>query len=180
MTTALTKQSASPPAQITGSAKHWARDMAIVGGVTSFIAPMSALLLSSSAQFMLFDLMLSYAMVASFLGAASGALLGLAMPTYLNLVRKWLPLPVLFVGHPIIGAIWGGTVGLLAAIPSVGVVLGVLPALLGAIVGALQFGWLWFPYTFQTVLDGRRWPLVALSGVVALVAPWLAYLVLLL
>ena len=181
MSTALTRRTTTAPtrtapAQITGSAKNWALDLAIVGGISSFVAPMSLVLFSPAIY--LLEPLLAFAVVASVVGSASGAALGLVMPSYLNLVRKRVPLPLLVVGHPIIGALWGGLAGLVAATFTVGLWFAVFPTLLAAMVGALQFGWLWLPYTIQTVMGGMRWPLVALSGAVALFAPWVSYLLL--
>ena len=139
-------------ARVTGVPALWARDMAIVGGVTSGIAPMPALALGATAGF------IGGTAVA---GALTGAALGAMMPVALERLRGRLPLSVLMVLGPLPGALWGALVGTagfyLSGISSTPLVLCVGCA---ALAGAIQFGLFWFPYTFQTVRDGRRWPVV--------------------
>ncbi|MFT5679110.1 MAG: hypothetical protein ACI8RZ_000014 [Myxococcota bacterium] len=137
--------------QVTGRPAHWARDMAIVGGVTASLAPLPALALGATAAFI---------GGTAVTGAVTGAALGAVMPGVLERVRGRLPLPVLMVLGPIPGALWGGIVGAVGfALSGVGVPLA-LCVLCAALAGAVQFGLFWFPYTFQTVRGARRWPVV--------------------
>lgn len=136
---------------VTGQAKDWARDMAIVGGVTAGLAPLPAIPLGATAGFI--------AGTAA-AGLLTGAALGAAMPGVLEWVRGRLPIPVLMMLGPIPGAVWGGIVGGVGgALSTVGVPVG-LCVVCAAIAGAMQFGLFWFPYTFQTVRGERRWPVV--------------------
>lgn len=136
---------------VTGEARDWARDMAIVGGVTASLAPLPALALGATVAFI---------GGTAVTGAVTGAALGAAMPGVLERLRGRLPLSVLMVLGPLPGALWGGTVGAVGfALSGVGTPLA-LCVLCAAIAGALQFGLFWFPYTFQTVRGAARWPVV--------------------
>lgn len=137
------------PHPVTGSPLRWARDMALVGGGTSAFVPALVSGLAPS----------GYPLAAALVGAVTGALLGLAMPTLLDLVRGKVPLPLLLVGSLLLGAAWGGVAGAMAGVPF-GAGNAGLGLVAGSIAGAAQFGWWWFPYTFQTVRGGRTWPLL--------------------
>jgi hypothetical protein len=136
---------------VTGQPREWARDMAIVGGVTASLAPLPALTLGATAGFI---------GGTALAGTLTGAALGAAMPGLLERVRGRLPLSILMVLGPVPGALWGGIVGAVGSVLSgVGTPL-TLCVLCAAIAGAIQFGLFWFPYTFQTVRGARRWPVV--------------------
>lgn len=137
------------PHPVTGSPLRWARDMALVGGGTSAFVPA---LVSGLAP-------PGYPLAAAAAGVVTGALLGLAMPGLLDRVRGRVPLPALLVSSLLLGGAWGGVAGALAGLPF-GVNNVVLGLMAGSIAGAAQFGWWWFPYTFQTVRGGRTWPLL--------------------
>lgn len=145
--------SALAPHPVTGSPLRWARDMALVGGGTSAFVPA---LVSGLAP-------AGYPWVAAAVGLGTGALLGLAMPTLLDLVRGKVPLPVLLLCSVGLGAAWGGVAGALAGVPF-GANNAGLGLIAGSIAGAAQFGWWWFPYTFQTVRGGRTWPLLVAAA----------------
>jgi hypothetical protein len=140
------------PHPVTGSPLRWARDMALVGGGTSAFVPA---LVSGLAP----D---GYPISAALAGVVTGALLGLAMPTLLDVVRGKVPLPMLLLCSVGLGAAWGGVAGALAGLPF-GAGNAALGLVAGSIAGAAQFGWWWFPYTFQTVRRGRTWPLLVAS-----------------
>ncbi|MDG1479789.1 MAG: hypothetical protein P8R54_09365 [Myxococcota bacterium] len=135
---------------VTGEPRVWARDMAIVGGVTAFLAPMPALPLAT----------MWFIGATTVTGAVTGAAFGAAMPGALEVLRRRLPLAALLAFGPIPGALWGGIVGALGFGLSGGVAPLAVCVLCAAIAGALQFGLFWFPYTFQTVRGAPRWPVV--------------------
>lgn len=135
---------------VTGEARVWARDMAIVGGVTAFLAPMPALPVAT----------MWFIGATTVAGAVTGVALGSAMPGALEALRRRLPLATLVALGPIPGALWGGIVGALGFALSGGVAPLAVCMLCVAIAGALQFGLFWFPYTFQTVRGAPRWPVV--------------------
>lgn len=153
-------------ALVTGRPRVWARDMAIFGGVTCVAVPG---ILHTFAP----DL---YFVWAGLAGMLTGGVLGLVMPRALEALRGRVPIKVLVtLGFPI-GAAWGALVGLLASAPygfsgSV-VALGVVCA---SLAGAVQFGWWWFPYTFQTVRGRRTWPLTVVAVLATPVLAWLAF-----
>ena len=97
---------------VTGQPRVWARDMAIVGGVTSLLAPLPATILGATAGFIA---------VSAVTGALTGAGMGAAMPGLLERLRGRLPIPCLLALGPIPGAVWGGVVGsvggLLSGVP---------------------------------------------------------------
>ena len=141
--------------RITGRPLEWARDMALVGGITSATLPA---LLSNVAP-------TNFAIYAGIAGTLTGALFGALMPAALDRLRNRVPLWALLMAGPVIGCAWGGLAGALASLPfsSDTLRLGVLA---GAIAGGLQFGWWWFPYTFQTVRGRRTWPVMLTAAVV--------------
>lgn len=136
---------------VTGQARVWARDMAIVGGVTAFLAPLPAILLGATASFI---------GASAMTGCLTGGLLGAAMPGMLEWLRGRIPLAGLVALGPIPGAVWGGVVGAMGfAFSGVTVPL-VLCVLSASLAGAIQFGLFWLPYTVQTVRGGPLWPVV--------------------
>jgi len=125
--------------------------MAIVGGVTSFLAPLPAIVLGATAPFI---------GVSAMTGCLTGAVLGAAMPGILERLRGRIPLAGLMALGPIPGAVWGGVVGAVGfAFSGVTVPL-VLCVLAASLAGAIQFGLFWLPYTVQTVRGGPLWPVV--------------------
>lgn len=137
-------------ARRTGSPLTWGRDLALIGGVSSFVLP----------SMMVGPLVpAAFPWWAAAAGAGTGLLLGLAAPALLDLVRGRVPLLVLVLLAPLVGAAWGGLSGSLAG-AAVGGDSALLGLLAGSTAGAVQLGIWWFPYTFQTVLQRRRWPVV--------------------
>jgi hypothetical protein len=71
---------------------------------------------------------------------------------------------VLALGGVGVGAAWGASVGGIA-----GLALGLGPEGLAVsmtvagIVGAIQFGWLWFPYVLKKIGRKKTWPLLAMA-----------------
>ena len=151
---------------VTGQPQRWARDFALIGATTSAVAPTMAAA---------FGVSWLYALAAAIAGAGTGALLGAMMPALLDRVRGRVPLPLLAAVGPLLGALWGASVGVLASVvhPDM-LAFSVLAASVG---GAVQFGLFWFPYTFQTVRGARVWPVVLaaclcapLAGVISIVS----------
>ena len=136
---------------VTGQPQVWARDMAIVGGVTSLLAPLPAIALGSNAPFIV---------ITAVTGCLTGAALGTAMPGLLERVRGRVPLAVLMALGPLPGAVWGGVVGTMGGAFSGVMVPMWLCMIAASLAGAIQFGLFWFPYTFQTVRGARCWPVV--------------------
>ncbi len=162
-----------PTRRVTGDAARWARDFALLGAfsgggaILGFFGSVDA----------------GLAVTAAVTGMATGAVLGAAMPSVLDVVRKRLPIKVLmFLGLPV-GAVWGATTGVsamaLAGNPQTfggGVPMDMLftvMALVAGLAGALMFGAVWFPYTFQTVRGGRTWPVVAGACLLTPALGWL-------
>ncbi len=138
-----------PAPRPTGSPAAWGRDLALIGAVTSFVLPslMGPVVPSG------------FAARAGVAGAVGGLLLGLAMPAVLDMLRGRVAIRWLLLLAPMVGAAWGGAAGAVAGLASdrSAALLGLIS---GGIAGACQLGLWWFPYTFQTVRGGRRWPLV--------------------
>ncbi|MEL6348483.1 MAG: hypothetical protein AAFV53_35580 [Myxococcota bacterium] len=145
--------------EVTGSPARWARDMAVIGGSASVSMPLMGALLVG--------LPIGYVAAAGIAGAVTGGGVGALMPGLLERLRGRIPLAALLVGlGPIIGALWGAAVGVLAA-PAVGAHMLPLSVLTAGIGGALQFGLWWFPYTFQTVRKAPVLPVVLMAAVSA-------------
>ena len=136
--------------RVAGRPLAWSRDMALVGGLTSGFAPFAAGSLAPS----------GYAPTALVLWLVTGALLGLCMPALLEQVRGRVPLAGLLLLSPVAGFAWGALAGGLAGLPF-GSSSAILGFFCGGATGAVQLGWFWFPYTFQSVRRGRTWPVVA-------------------
>ncbi len=154
------------PARVTGSPRRWALDFAIIGGVTSVLAPLFAF---GSPVF---------AVAAGFWGAATGMAIGRLLPETLERVRGRFPIPVLLALGVPIGAVWGGVTGALAGLTLGSADTALFGAMVASVAGAVQFGWLWFPYTFLTVLNRTTIPVVAAACVVAPTLGWLGIMAL--
>lgn len=152
MTTAARTHPALLAPRVAGRPLAWARDMAFVGATTSAFAPWAAGNLAPS----------GYWQVSAVVGLVTGALLGLAMPALIDLVRGRVPLLLLVLGSVLLGAAWGGLTGGLAGL-AFGGISAQLGVVAGAAAGGFQLGWFWFPYTFQSVRGGRTWPLLLTS-----------------
>ena len=150
--------------EVTGVPMVWARDFALIGGVTSLVAPLLGMGFGVSA---------AYVATATAAGAATGGALGAAMPTLLERVRGRVPLWVLALLGPVLGAAWGATVGATADVLS-GTGMLQLSLITAGTAGAVQLGLTWFPYTFQTVRGGRRWPVVLGAMFVAPLAAFIS------
>ena len=136
-----------------GRAGAWGRDLAIVGAATSLLAGVG------------FERQLQPVMVvAAVVGAVVGALFGVA---FRRLLLAWLRLPIV-AWVPIslvLGAVFGGSTGLIA-----GVVTGeghgtALLTVFAAIAGAMQLFWFWLPYAVRAGRGKSTWPLVAAAVV---------------
>lgn len=150
--------------RLTGRPRVWARDMALMGGLSSALVP----------TLLVVFVPWPYPLIAGALGLGSGAVLGAGMPAFLNWVRRFAPPWGLLLASPFLGLVWGGGTGALAGL-AFGTNAAMLGLVAGGIAGAVQLTLWWFPYTFQTVRGARTWP-VTLASVVAL--PLTAILVL--
>lgn len=141
---------------VTGSPAAWSRDAALLG-LVSCVGVSVPLLFIVQGRFLAW---------AAPLALVTGAVLGLLAPFTLELVRGRVPLLLLGLGAPVLGAAWGGAVGLAAGALSqhpfwpLGLVC-------GGLAGAMQVGLWWFPYTFQRVRSARTWPLLIGASVTA-------------
>lgn len=163
MTTVATTAPHLLARRVAGSPLAWSRDLALVGGVTSTLAPLAAGNMAPA----------GYWQVAALTGLLTGALLGLAMPALVDAVRGRVPLLLLVLASPLVGLAWGATAGGLAGLPfgEANVLLGTAA---GGAAGFIQLGWLWFPYLFQSVRRGRTWPILLTSLLTLPVATLLA------
>ena len=146
---------AGVPQRITGSPVRWGRDLAIVGAVTGFAAPAAV-----------FGIAPGPFLVASILaGLGCGLILGVEMPAFLDSARKRLSLAQIAVRCIAVGGGIGAFVGLVAA-EAAGQIFLASFAVAG-LAGALQFGWLWLPYTVLTVTEKPTWPVVLVACLAA-------------
>jgi hypothetical protein len=132
----------------------WARDWAVIGGVTSWIAPRMEVLGQSW-----------FAVTCGVLGAASGAVVGLALFALLSRAprRTWVSLCLTVV--PLILGAWGATVATVGAWfhhPD----LFLLGMPCGSVAAVLQTAWLAPLYVIVARRGGVRLPVVLAASVV--------------
>lgn len=158
----MSKTPSNPTVHPIGSPASWALHFALIGGASGFLAPY---LMSQG------FLPEAYLTTTGIGGAAVGAALGALLPTLL-LRLGTIPLGLLLLIGPAVGAIWGGLTGalggaqLIASHHMLSVDLAVLSVMLASFAGALQFGWLWLPYTLLRARPTRaNAPLWALVGI---------------
>jgi hypothetical protein len=145
------------PQQPLGAAGRWARDLAIVGGGTSFLAIAFVEGFRGGHERV-------FLIAATILGAVVGALFGLGLR---RLLLAWLRLPIV-VWMPIslvLGGLWGAIVGGLAMVIAewgkAQISIALLAAIVAGIAGALQLGWFWLPYAVRAGRGKSTWPVVA-------------------
>ncbi len=139
-----------------GQALAWARDFAIVGGVSSFLTPFIMAGEFLGARYLVF---------AAAGGIVGGFVLGLLFAYLTGASRadaRKVPLWVVALAAPLLGGLWGASVGFVAAL---GLGRGgwdavYLSMYLAAIAGALQLGWFWVGYLFARVRRHPTWPVV--------------------
>ncbi|MEO1268064.1 MAG: hypothetical protein AAFX99_08200 [Myxococcota bacterium] len=148
-----------------GLTLHWMRDLGLIGGATS--------LLATAQLHGLYGW--TFPIAACLAGVVTGIALGAVIHRLFSTwMRRW-PIAVLLVMGPVVGALWGGLVGLLASPTLFG--FGstdrmLIVAMVAAVAGAIQLGWFWLPYTW---VRGRRkavWPVVMLA---CLLGPFLGH-----
>ncbi|MBX2796921.1 MAG: hypothetical protein KTR31_04605 [Myxococcales bacterium] len=143
------------PQRITGSPLRWGRDLAIVGAVTGFAAPAAVFGVATG----------PFLMASILAGLGCGLILGAEMPAFLESARRRLSLGEIAVRCVAVGGGLGAFVGLVAAEAAGQIFLGSFAV--AGLAGALQFGWLWLPYTVLTVLERPTWPVVLAACLVA-------------
>ena len=145
-----------PAHEAKGQALAWARDFAIVGGVSAFITPFVMAGAFVGARYLVF---------AAAGGIVGGFVLGLLFAHLTGASRpdaRRLPLWVIALVAPLLGGLWGASVGLVAAL---GLGRGswdlvAMSMTLAAIAGALQLGWFWVGYLFARSRRHPTWPVV--------------------
>lgn len=150
-----------PPVTL-GSRAEWARDLALVGGVTALalgaVTPLHWTTVSATAL----------------LAMLGGAALGALFPQLLHRrVRRkpWLLLALAAVG---LGACWGGGAGFIAAHLTGGP--WVRTTELAGTATAAQLGWLWLPLVLRRARGRSSVPYVLLACVVAPLVSYLSFL----
>ncbi len=153
-----------------GRPLHWARDFALVGAVTGGLAPLAVYSGFPSAYYLLTGVG----------GMLAGALLGGVLPRLLGARIRRLPVAALLVVGPALGALWGALAGLAGSLVfrDSAMDLGTLSVMAGAAAGAVQFGWLWIPYSVKRARKKRVWPVVAGALALAPAMGWAAMAVL--
>ena len=136
-----------------GNPLVWARDFAIVGAVSSFLAPWLVVQQAFG---------LTYLGASAAMGGLFGGVLGLALPRILTKLGKIPFWALLFTLGPALGLLWGAAVG-----ASSGQVLGedlwVLSTMFAAPAAAAQLAWMWLPYTVLRAKGKRTWPLIGFA-----------------
>lgn len=142
----------------------WARDFALIGGLTGFLAPFATI-----HEF-------TYSSLTGLGGALGGGLLGLFSAWLLSgEARRWTKVALVPLGL-VMGCLWG----LGAALPTV--VLGtdvlVISLILAGFAGALQLAWLWPLYWHRRANGRSTMALVVFSSLLGGGLGWLGVLVL--
>ncbi len=150
-----------------GTPTRWARDMALVGGVSGFAAPFAVL--GQHTELAIFS------PVAGVLGGLTGAALGFVLPRILAGPLAKRRVASLLLGGVLAGGLWGALVGTLASVIALGSGFLLVSAVLAGIGGAVQFGWVWLPYMMRSARRQRTWPV--LLGA-CLLAPLLGHIAL--
>lgn len=156
-----------------GRIRTWARDFAVLGGLSSAMIPLVALGGRDPWTFVV-----SFTAVALGVGALLGALVGGAARVFIGRIGARLPVGLLLLVGPIVGALWGAAAGGAAGYlwwwaagtatfacdgePIVGQAAGY-----AAIAAAVQFGWFWLPYTLGVARRERLAGLWVLAGLSA-------------
>jgi hypothetical protein len=149
-----------------GSRSAWMRDFVLVGACAA-LAPAKVI----------GEQMAPFVAGAALAGPLTGALLGLVLRPVLLGPLSRVPFGALVVVGLVLGAVWGGLVGLGAGgfagavdpdhmllTPSTMMSLG---ALYGAGAGAIQLGWFFVPYTVQRARGRRAWPVVVAACLIS-------------
>jgi hypothetical protein len=163
------------PPRTSPPALAWARDFAIVGGVSALLTPFIMAGAFVGARYLLF---------AAAGGVIGGFVLGLVFARATGGQRpeddrSKLPLWVIALWAPLLGGLWGASVGLVAAfgLPHPGVELIGASMMLAAIAGALQLGWFWAAYYFARARRAAAWPVVVAACLLPIVGTATLYAV---
>jgi hypothetical protein len=155
-----------------GAPEAWARDLAVVGGVSAVAATLGFGSVMAVPVGM-------YAIVAGVSGVVTGALLGAVAGKSLRGPLSRVPVAVVLAGGLGVGALWGGAVGAIA-----GAALGAHGAIfrssveIAAVAGAIQLGWWWLPYLLRRAHERSTWPVIAFATLISPFLGWIALYVL--
>ena len=143
-----------------GTPTSWALDFAIIGFASGLLAP----LLVSQGQ-----LGVEYLASTAIAGLVVGALLGALLPTLLGRLAASVPFGILLFAGPVVGAVWGASTGLVGGVALVvtrmqfAEDLAIVSVILAGVAGAMQFAWLWLPYTLLRAAGRKTWAVVAIA-----------------
>ena len=146
-----------------GTRLAWIRDLTLVGAASTAAPAMVVL-----------HVFPDFVKVAAVVGPLTGAVLGIVLRPLLLGPLSRVPFIALIGVGALLGALWGASVGGLAAegaallaangspsgldIPPVE-----LGLLCGAVAGAIQLGWFFVPYTLQRARGRPAWPVVVVA-----------------
>ena len=145
----------------------WARDWAILGGLTCALAPMPFVVWLSDAHLM------GFLIVVTSLGTTTGALVGLLVRLFLGRApkRSWVALSAIFCPPAL--AVWGSTVaGAAAATLELELIPYAMPC--GSVAALVQLSWFAPLYAWLALRGYPRWPVVLTVGTI--VAPIAGFL----
>jgi hypothetical protein len=154
------------------SPSAWARDLAVVGGVSSVASTIAF------APAMVVPVGM-YALIAGATGVLTGALLGVVAGKAIAGPLARLPVLAVLAGGVGAGAVWGGTVGAIAAL-ALGAHGMVLESSIeiAAVAGAIQLGWWWLPYLLRRAHEKSTWPVVFFAACLSPFLGWIGLFVL--
>ena len=154
-----------------GRRSSWVLHFALIGAVSSVLAPAFTLLIDDLGPGFLPT---SYYVLGGLFGTVTGAALGAGLHRLFGAVFGRLLIALMLALMPCVGALWGGTVGLGASfsLPDTPVDLQTLSLFCGALAGAAQLSWFWLPYAVQRGRGHNGRILVALALLAAPFTAW--------
>lgn len=152
-----------------GTRAKWARDFAFLGALSAGLVPLVAMAGGNTAT------VLRFTGAAMLFGALGGLLVGLISRRFVAGLGGRLPVGLLLLAGPLVGALWGVATGGAAAWAwwwsmdaswSPTRFVGESMQFAG-IAAAIQFGWFWLPYVLGTVRRRGKLALWLLAGISA-------------